>query len=98
MVPYLDGDDEDVECIGFLGCGHRLALTLQFAHLHPLPTENRVVTLRVPDGDKQNVAVTIFNGFVVDATQVVGSQQALQEKHTTAVITYSGRPEQPMTS
>lgn len=35
----------------------------------------------MPDGDEQNVAVTIFNGFVVDATQVVGSQHALQQKH-----------------
>lgn len=68
MLPHLDGDDEDVERVGFLGCGHRLPLTLQFAHLHPLPAEHRVMTLCVTNGDEQNIAVTIFNRFIVDAT------------------------------
>lgn len=40
VAPHLDGDDEDVEGIGLLGRGRRPALTLQFAHLHPLPTES----------------------------------------------------------
>lgn len=78
LVPHLYGDDEDVEGVGLLGGGQRLPLALQFGHLHPLPTEQRVLALRVTDCHQQHVPVAILDGLVVDSTQVVGSQEVLQ--------------------
>lgn len=50
ILPHLNCDDEDVEGVRFLRRGQRLPLTLQFAHLHPFPTEQGVLTLCVTDG------------------------------------------------
>lgn len=77
-VPHLYGDNEDVEGVRLLGRGQRLPLALQLGHLHPLPAEQRVLTLRVADGHQQHVAVAILDGLVVDAAQVVSSQKALR--------------------
>lgn len=77
-LPHLNGDDEDVEGVRLLGGGQRLPLALQLGHLHPLAAEERVLTLQVADGHQQHVAVPVLDGLVVDAAQVVSSQQALQ--------------------
>lgn len=82
MLPHLYGDDEDVEGVRLLRCGQRLPLALQFGHLHPLPAEQRVLAIHVADGHQQHVAVAILDGLVVDAAQVVSSQEVLQvNKH-----------------
>lgn len=82
MLPHLNGDDEDVERVRLLRCGHGFPLALQFAHVHPFPAEHRVVTLCAANGDEQNVAMTIFDWFIVYTTQVVSSQHALQGNDT----------------
>lgn len=80
LSPHLYSDDEDVEGVRLLGCGQRLPLALQLGHLHPLAIVERVLTVQVTDGDQQHVAVAVLDGLVVDATQIVSSQQALQRR------------------
>lgn len=77
---HLYGDEQNVQGRGLLGGGQGLPLTLQLGHLHPLPVEEGVEALHLPDGDQDYVAVPVFDGLVIDPAQVVCAQEILQRR------------------